>query len=365
MALTISATDTELPAPLNAVFQQTLLRNAMVRCPYFMGTTAAELSKHRGSFQASFRRIANLSAATTGLTQLTGTAAYMQGRDAAALSVTAVNATVAKYGNFVILNEEADLVNFPEQFAKILQIIGINAGQTLNVLQRNIGEDNATLIRVGGAASDGALAAALTLGTIQNAVNVLDKASAMTFTPMTTGSQNIGTTPLLSSYWGLCHPDVAIDIAGLSGFKGVETYAGQTATVLGEFGALSVAGKAVRFISSEDAGVDASSGATGAGSADLRTTASDKTDLYTTLIYGQDAIGSIGFGMAHSDGIYRAGEDSLQAVDVIVKMPQATGTSDPYNEITTVAWKAWHTGAVLNSGWVRGVRSGATDVSNN
>ena len=108
MALTISATDTELPAPLNAVFQQTLLRNAMVRCPYFIGTTPAELSKHRGSFQASFRRIANLSTATSGLTQLTGEAAYMQARSAAALSVSAVNATVAKYGNFVILNEEAE-----------------------------------------------------------------------------------------------------------------------------------------------------------------------------------------------------------------------------------------------------------------
>ena len=364
MALTISATDTELPAPLNAVFQQTLLRNAMVRCPYFIGTTPAELTKHRGSFQASFRRIANLSTATSGLTQLTAEASYMQGRSAAALSVTAVNATVAKYGNFVILNEEADLVNFPEQFAKILQIIGINAGQTLNVLQRNIGEDNVTLVRVGGAASDGALNAIVALNTIKNVINVLDKNSAMTFTPMTTGSQNVGTVPILPAYWGLCHPDVAIDIAGLTGFTGVEKYAGQTATVLGEFGTLSVAGKAVRFISSEDAGVDASAGATGAASADVRTTASDKADLYTTLIFGTDAIGSIGFGMAHSDGVYRAGEDSLKAVDVIVKTPQGTGTSDPYNEITTVAWKAWHTGAVLNTAWARGIRSAATNVSN-
>lgn len=133
--------------------------------------------------------------------------------------------------------------------------------------------------------------------------------------------------------------------------------------MLGEFGTLSVAGKAVRFISSEDAGVDASSGATGAASADVRTTASDKADLYTTLIFGSDAIGSIGFGMAHADGIYRAG-DSLGAVDVIVKTPKGTGTSDPYNEITTVAWKAWHTGAVLNTAWARGIRSAATNVSN-
>ena len=48
MPLTISATDTELPKPLNAVFQQTLLRNAQVRAPYFSGTVPGELVKHRG-----------------------------------------------------------------------------------------------------------------------------------------------------------------------------------------------------------------------------------------------------------------------------------------------------------------------------
>lgn len=362
MALTISASDTELPAPLNAVFQQTLLRNAKTRAPYFIGTMPAELSKHRGSFQASFRRIGNLTAATTALSEQQATAAYMGGRDAAALSVTAVNATVSKYGNFVILNEEVDLVNYPGQFDKILEIVAINAGQTLNVLQRNIGEDNATLIRVGGAASDGAVNSAITLNSIKHAVNTIDKNSALTFTPMTTGSVNIGTQPILNAYWGICHPDVSLDIVGLTGFKSVETYAGQVATAMGEFGTITVAGNAVRFISSEDAGLDAGAGASGAGSADLMTTASDDADLYTTLIYGQDAIGSIGFGEAHTDGVYRSG-DALEAVDVIVKMPGGTGTSDPYNEITTVAWKAWHTGAVLNAGWVRGIRSAAVDYS--
>lgn len=362
MALTVSATDTELPAPVNAVFNQTLLRNARVRAPYYVGTMPAELTRHKGSFQASFRRIENLSEATTALSELQGAASYMQSRNAAALSVSAVNATVSKYGNFVILNEEVDLVNNPGQFDKILEIIGINAGKTLNILQRNIGEDNATLIRAGGAASDGVVSSAIVVNNIKNAINTLDKNSALTFTPMTTGTPMIGTVPILQAYWGLCHPDVAVDIAGLSGFTSVEKYAGQTQTLLGEFGTLGVAGSAVRFVSSEDAGVDAGSGATGAGSADLRGT-SDSVDLYTTLIYGRDALGSIGFGLSHTDGIYRAGE-SLEAVDVIVKLPSATGTSDPYNEITTVAWKAWHTGMVCNANWVRGIRSGATDITN-
>ena len=362
MALTISATDTELPKPLNAVFQQTLLRNAQVRAPYFAGSVPGRLTVQNGSNVASWRRIENLTEATTALSELQGNAAYGQGRNSAALSVTAVTATMAKYGNFVILNEEVDLFNFPGQFDKILQVIAINAGKTLNILQRNILEDNINLIYAGGAASDGAVSSIITLDTIKNAVNTLDKNSAMTFTPMTTGSQNVGTNPILPAYWGFCHPDVAVDITGLTGFKSVETYAGQVATVMGEFGTITVAGRGVRFISSEDAGVDAGSGASGAGSADLNGT-SDNADLYTTCIIGQDAFASVGLGEAHVDGVFRAG-DELEAVDVIVKTPQGTGTSDPYNEITTVAWKAWHTGAELNAAWGRGIRSGAKDLTN-
>lgn len=361
MALTISATDTELPKPLNAVFQQTLLRNAQVRAPYFAGTVAGTLVRQNGSNVAMWRRIENLTPTTTALSELQGVASYMQGRNAAALSVTNVTATLSKYGNFVILNEEVDLFNFPGQFRKILQVIGINAGQSLNRLQRDIGEDNATLINAGGVASDGLISSKITIDQIKLAVNTLDKNSAMTFTPMTTGSTNIGTVPINPSFWSLCHPDVAVDVTGLTGFVSVEKYAGQTQTVMGEFGTITVAGKALRFISSEDAGVDAGAGAAGAASADLNGT-SDNVDLYTTLVYGQDALASVGLGQAHTDGVYRAG-DELEAVDVIVKGPAGTGTSDPFNEITTVAWKAWHTGAVLNGNWVRGLRSGATDLT--
>lgn len=356
MALTVSATDTELPKPVNTIFQQTLLRNAKVRAPYFMGTMPGEISRQRGSATVTWRRIENLSASTSALSELTGTASYMQGRNAAALSVTDYTATVSKYGNFVILNEEADLFNFNGQMDKIMEVIGINAGQSLNQLQRNIAEDNLTVVYASGDASDGVVDSAITLNDIKKVVNTLDKNSALTFTPMTTGSQNIGTTPMLPAYWGLTHPDVAIDIAGLTGFKSVETYAGQVSTAMGEFGALTVAGRAVRFISSEDASVDADSGAT-LGSSGLNGTSS--VDLYSTVIYGQDCIGSVGFGDMYPDGSFMAG-DELGPVDLIVKGLGSGGTSDPYDEISTIAWKAWHTGKVVNPDWGRVIRSGAT-----
>ena len=39
----------ELPIPLNAIFQQTLLRNARVRAPYFVGLDVGRWPDHSGT----------------------------------------------------------------------------------------------------------------------------------------------------------------------------------------------------------------------------------------------------------------------------------------------------------------------------
>ena len=143
-------TTTQIAGPVNRVFQQNLLRNAKAVCPYFVGTVAAEIESHRGTFTAVWRRIGNLTAVTTALTELTGSVTFPT-RTAVQLSVTDTTAVLAKYGNFVYLNEETDLINFNGQMEKITEILGINAGVSLNRLQRNIGEDSFTAFLTGSA----------------------------------------------------------------------------------------------------------------------------------------------------------------------------------------------------------------------
>ena len=84
-------------------------------------------------------------------------------------------------------------------------------------------------------------------------------------------------------------------------------------------------------------------------------------DLYTISIWGMDALGSVGFGLEHTQEIYRAG-DSLPAIMALNSQAQPSA-ADPFAEINTLAWKAWHAGAVLNSNWCRAVRVGATDLT--
>lgn len=359
MAQTISATDTELQKPVNVILQQQFLRVAQQLCPYFAGSVPADLVKNGGSATAKWRRVEQITPTTTALAELTGTSSYMQGRDSTAMSQTDVTATVSKYGQFVILNEEVDLFLPSATSGQIMRRLAESAGRSLNQLQRNELEDNSTLVYAGSATNDATITSPPTLNDIKQVVNTLARNDARTFTPITSGSQNIGTSPILPSFWGICHPDVASDISGLAGFKSVETYAQQTATVPGEFGTVQSAGYGVRFIQTSDASVDADAGGS-ASSHGLNGTTD--IDLYSTVIFGEDFHGSLGLGMRHTDGIYRAGDD-LGAVEIIQHGAGSGGIADPYNEIRTIAWKAWHVPKILNANWGRALRSGATDLA--
>ncbi len=365
MAQTVSATDVELQKPVNAVFVQTFLRRAQQLCPYFMGTVPGTLNKQQGTSTIKWRRIEQETPTTTALTELTTTASFMMGRDADTPTFTDVTATVAKYGQFYIVNEEVDLYNPNKTTNELVAVLGESAGRSLNQLMRNIAEDNTTQRYAANVASVGAVHAIIAVGDLNRSIVELTKNAARPFTAMTTGSQNIGSAPILPAYWGLVHPDVASDVAGLTGFTSVEKYGQQTATVPGEFGYYSRAGVGVRFVQSQDASVDQGSGASHGAAlsgADLYSTSS-LTDIYTTVVYGMDAFGSVGLGEQHADGVYRAGENT-GSFEMIFHGRGSGGISDPFDEVGTLAWKAFFAGAVLNSNFARAIRTGATNLTN-
>ena len=361
MALTAVDTGTYSPHPVNALFEQTFLRRAQQLCPYFTGTQPGQLSQNAGTATLKWRRFEQETPTTSALSEIT-TAAYMGGRNADTPTNTDVTALVAKYGQFYIMTEEVDVLSVSGTSREFAEILGESAGRSLNMLMRNVVEDNFTAVQAANVASVGAVHAIIAAGDLNYVINTLTRNVARPFTPMSNGSTNIGTVPILPAYWAICHPDAAHDIVGITGFTSVEKYAGQVAIVEGEFGLYARAGRAVRFIISEDSSVDINTGAALSG-ADLRTTGGSVIDIYNTVIYGQNAAGSVGLGKKQTDGVYRAGENN-GGFEIISKPRGSGGTSDPFNELATIAWKAWFGGAVLNSTWGRTIRHGATNLAN-
>lgn len=349
-------TQTQIGGPVNVVYQANVLRRAQMVCPYFVGTVPATISQNSGTFTAKWRRYEHLTPVTTALSEITGSLAFPT-RTAVQPTVTDVTATVQKYGNFIFLNEEVDLVNITPTVVELTGVLGENAGRSLNRLQRNEEEDNATQLFAGSSITTASnvtgLAGAgfLSRTQIARTVNAINRNDAMKFMPQTTGSTNIGTAPVRESYWGICHTDTEEDIRALTGFNGVETYAGQTETVPGEFGHVG----GVRWVSTTEATIDAGSGAsaTASATADGRST-SNRYDNYTSIILGREAVGSLGLSAEHVRTIYKP-TDNLPAVMLIKHDRGTSGAADPLNEVGSVGWKSWHAPKILNSSWIRAI----------
>jgi hypothetical protein len=41
----------------------------------------------------------------------------------------------------------------------------------------------------------------------------------------------------------------------------------------------------------------------------------------------------------------------------------SAGPADPYNEVSSVAWKSWHAAKILDGTWVRNLRSAASKLT--
>lgn len=355
MAATISTLVSNVTAPVNYVLMEELLTAARKNLPFFNGTLPGKLEGNKGSMSVKWRRIENLAPSTTALSEITGTAAAFLGRSAVQPTITDVTAAIAKYGNMILFTEELDLFNVNSRALQLMNTLGANAGESLNLLMQTQ-FDTATQIRyAGGAANDTAVAAAITLNDIKYSVNLLNRNSAMKFTPMATGDRNINTSTVRASYYGICHSDVEEDIRGLTGFIGVEQYGGYTEIEPSEFGAVG----GVRWCSTEIATV--ATGIATTSVANLRGSTDILNDVYSTFVYGKEAVGSVGLGEMHAKEIYKMYDPKKpKAVELIKKDLGSSGIYDPYNEAGSLAWKVWFAGKILNNNWIVRLRTAAT-----
>jgi N4-gp56 family major capsid protein len=147
------------------------------------------------------------------------------------------------------------------------------------------------------------------------------------------------------------------DIRGLNGFIPVEQYGGYTSVEPFEFGAVG----GVRWMATEIA-TSISGGTAGASfvsNGNMRMT-DNNIDVYQSFIYGKEAVGSVGLGNMHASNAYEMYNPvKPPAVELIYHAPGTGGPFDPYNEIGTIAWKAFFAGKVLNASWIMQLRSAA------
>jgi N4-gp56 family major capsid protein len=337
------------------VYQNGLLSAARKKLPMFNGTKAGELTVNGGSASVKWRRIENLAVNTTPLAAISGAEAAFFGRSTVQPTVTDVTVAIAKYGQAITFNEELDLININTQARDFIDMMGANAGETLNSLMVPVYQAATNVRRANNVATDLTIITGVSSNDIRACTNILNRNSAQKFTSMGTGSTNIGTTPVRSSYYGIAHVDVEEDIRAVTGFQPVETYAGYMETEPFEIGAVN----GVRWFTTELSALIAVGGATSAASG-FRPNGTAPNDVYSSFIFGKEAVGTIGLGKMHSKQSYEMyNPKKPSAVEMIYKDFGSVGT-DLYNEVASLAWKSWFAGKILNDAFIVHLKTLAT-----
>ena len=352
MATGTPTTTSTIAPPINYELMGVFLARADQMCVYPSVCNPGEYYKNGGSnFTVKWVRYEQQTPTTSALAELTSTIGFPT-RNSSTPTISSVTATVAKYGDYFILNEEVDFTNPSKQAAELMSVLGEQAGRSLNRLARDEMEDNSTQRRVGGVAGDSAIVSQMTRSAIRGTVSALQQNSARRFTPMTMGSDAVGSAPIRDAYRGICHTYVEGDISLLSGFVAVQAYAGQTEILPNEFGYVD----GVRWQTTEEASQGAD---TGGAKGNLISTSGTNADLFDSIVVGQYAIGSVALDANHPDSPYYASEQPA-TIEMIHKPRGSSGVADPFNELESMAWKLWAVFKTTNAGWSRRITSGAT-----
>lgn len=299
---------------VNNFYDKTLLVRAVPSLVHNRYAQVRDIPRKGGTNVIKFRRYGSLTANTTALSDgITP--------DGTALSITDVTATVLQYGDYVTLTDKLQMETFDPILTETAEILGEQAGDTLDQLCRNVLAAGASNQYASTATTTATVDDPMKLNRaeIKEAVRTLKANNAKPITSMVNPSTGYNTTPLNKAFIGIVHPYTTYDLDDATGWVPVEKYANKSDVMPDEVGSLG----GVRFIESSNA-------YTVAGTL--------VTTVYGTLVFGQNA--------------YAQSRISGESLKNIVKPLGSAGSADPLDQRSTSGWKATYVAKVLNANFI-------------
>ena len=314
-ATTSTGSGYNLSAEMKSYYSKYLIKTARPNLVHDQFGQKHPIPKNGGK-SIEFRKYTPLKKATTPLTE--GVTP-----DGSPLDVSTVTSTVKQYGNWIPLTDMLLLTAIDNNMIQALDLLGTNAGVTLDTITREI-LNAGTVVRYaeGQVASRTALTNEhkLTVKAVKMGVRDLKKQNA----------QKID-----GYYVGIIHPDISFDLTEDQDWKEMSKYTTPELAFQGEIGRIA----GVRFVETTEAKIWAKAGAK-IGSEE------NHYDVYSTLILGANA-----YGVTEIEG---------GGLETIVKQLGSGGTSDPLNQRATVGWKATKTAERLVEQYMVRIETGST-----
>jgi N4-gp56 family major capsid protein len=286
----------------NATFYQTAMLDRLLPELFFMKYGDKKNIPKRKGATANWRRLNNLSVSTTALTE--GVTP-----DGVNLDVTAVTATVAEYGNWAKISEFLDMTGLDPILTETSQLMGENAGQSMDIIVRDIITAGTNVYYAANRASRVTVAATdtITAADILRVRKIMKK-NKVKEVKLPDGSMG---------YLMFVSPDVAMNLMQTQEWKDQNTYVNTDNRKNGQLGKL----YGVYFLEAVNVSIAAGAGAAG-------------IDVHLNLMIGASA-----YGIPDIEGSSKP--------EIIVHPAGSAGTADPLNQFNTVAWKSAFTSVIL------------------
>lgn len=305
-------TDSGLSAENKTFYNRTLLESAKPNLIHGQFGQKRPIPKNGGK-KIEFRRYGALPKALTPLTE----GVTPDGRK---LTVTAVEAEVHQYGDYVALSDVLDLTAIDNNVLEATKAIGNQAGLTLDTITRNIlqaGTNVQYCPKVGATGTTAVTSRADIDATCKLTVDEIKKAVA------TLKANNV---PKISgSYVAIIHPYAAYDLMSDPKWEEMHKYTSAENMYEGEIGRIA----GVRFVESSEA---------------LIVKTSTNPAVFCTLVLGENA-----YGITEVTG---------GGLKTIIKQLGSAGTADPLDQRSTVGWKAMQTAEILQQNYMIRIESG-------
>ena len=308
-------TQDSLSPEMKTYYDMTLIDEATAKLVHDQFGQKKPIPKGSGK-TIEFRKFSPLPKATTPITE----GVTPNGNS---LTVTAINATVEQYGDYIVQSDVLELTSLDNTIIEATKLLGNQAGLTLDTITRDILHGGTNVSYCPKVAADGTetevtsranldSTSQLTVDMVQRAVTKLRAQNAPTID---------------GDYVAIIHPYVAYDLMRDKEWIEAHKYASPENIYAGEIG--KIAG--VRFVQSTEAKIYKGEGCP-AGLA-----------VFGTLFLGS--------------GAYGVTEITGGGLQTIVKQKGSAGTADPLDQRSSVGWKAIKTAERLVENYMVRVES--------
>lgn len=245
--------------------------------------------------------------------------------------------------DFITISNWVSIVGLDPLLIEGGEILAEQMGLTVDTLDRDVYMAGTNVRYANGVSARASVTAAPAVADMKSVVRTLEGANAKKLRTMVMAGANVGTRPIASAFYGITHTDCRQDYEALSGFTKIEEYANQKDVMEEEIGSWGN----VRILTTTNAKIF-QAGGVAVGTTGLVADDSTNIDVYTTLVFAANAVGSV----------------PLQKGNVknIIKKMGSAGTEDPLDQRATSGWKVAQTAKILNDDYLIRFEHGATDL---